>query len=769
MYSYTFDETTGGLLLNSTPTLFSKEPRPVYAKELDILGFDKYWVYDKQNDVPYMWAESTAYWYRGKLVARIKGGNIYTAPEIILSVDEDGNIIMPEDNNAPLRPVDIGAMVNANRDLMTLITRKTEKGIVDIYEKYRNKLDIFHVAFSGGKDSTVLLDLVKKALPHRSFVVIFGDTKMEFPDTYVVIEKIKKMCDVEDIPFYTASSELDPIESWQKFGPPSRILRWCCSVFKSAPQTLKLREITGKDNYVGLDFVGVRKHESFARSQYKEENFGEKQKGQYSHNSILEWTSAEIWLYIYMNDLVINEAYKNGNSRVGCLLCPMGGGKGDYFQHYFYPASVDKYISVIQSMNQRNDNDDESLQSYVMSGGWNARKNGRDLADNEQRFICELIGEKYVISVKSPNSNWREWIKTIPTIPFDYEIFEEPNEFKIAINSSSAKAHPTEFRLFKQVFIKATYCIGCKVCESNCRNGCITFTPKLMISNCVHCECCFSIPKGCLLYHSRNNIVGDGIMNKSSINSFANHAPKLDWVNKFFCNDDYLSNNELGKDQKPMFKRFLRECGLIDVSNEHTAFFKIIKKIGWESEVSWALILSNFVQNPQFAWYVKNMGIGYVYKREEISDLLIACGVKKDDATSIINSYKRFCDLPIGYALKWGYANLAGKQIQELVRTKCYISDPRVVLYALCVFVSECNYVGRELNLSVYYEDDENRDYISPVNLFGLTDRNEFIAMLRGLTSRYPDLISTVFTNDLELVTVKCNDPTLVLKMFEEE
>lgn len=44
MYSYTWDIETGGFLLNSTPLQFSKEPRPVYSKELDILGFDKYYL-----------------------------------------------------------------------------------------------------------------------------------------------------------------------------------------------------------------------------------------------------------------------------------------------------------------------------------------------------------------------------------------------------------------------------------------------------------------------------------------------------------------------------------------------------------------------------------------------------------------------------------------------------------------------------------------------------------------------------------------------------
>ena len=82
MYSYTYDKSTGGLLLNSSPSGFSKEPRPVYAPEMDVLGFDRYWKYDKQTDRPYMWAEANSYYYRGALVAKLKGGNIYTAPKI---------------------------------------------------------------------------------------------------------------------------------------------------------------------------------------------------------------------------------------------------------------------------------------------------------------------------------------------------------------------------------------------------------------------------------------------------------------------------------------------------------------------------------------------------------------------------------------------------------------------------------------------------------------------------------------------------------------
>ena len=276
MYSYTFDKETGGIILNSTPTSFSKEPRPVYAAEMDILGFYKYWDYEKQNDTPYMWAESTAYWYRDVKIATIKGGDLYSSPELQPVRDETGTVLYGKELGITLQPIDIPAMCEKNRELMLVIEDATVKKIVKEYEKFKNKLDIFHVAFSGGKDSAVLLSLVKKALPKDSFVVIFGDTGMEFPDTYETVRITKQECDADGTPFYTARSHFDPDESWNLFGPPARVLRWCCSVHKSTPQTLKMREITGKDNYIGLDFVGVRAAESVARSKYDYENFGKK-------------------------------------------------------------------------------------------------------------------------------------------------------------------------------------------------------------------------------------------------------------------------------------------------------------------------------------------------------------------------------------------------------------------------------------------------------------------------------------------------------------
>ncbi len=173
MYSYTWDAETGGLLLNSSPLSFSKEPRPVYYKELDILGFDRYWNYAKNDSYPYMWAEANNYFYRGRQVAKTKGGSLYTPPEIVI-MDE------PEPDGQPLRFVDIPAMVEKNRDLLEKLAAETIKKIYNIYVEYMDRVDVFYVAFSGGKDMFRLPTLIlqsssfatrKKSMQIRSLLL----------------------------------------------------------------------------------------------------------------------------------------------------------------------------------------------------------------------------------------------------------------------------------------------------------------------------------------------------------------------------------------------------------------------------------------------------------------------------------------------------------------------------------------------------------------------------------------------------------------------
>lgn len=761
MYSYTYDKRTGGILLNSSPTGFSKEPRPVYAAELDLLGFDKFWRYDRQTEFPYMWAEANTYWYRGTFVAKLKGGNLYNSPEIIISTDESGTPVSPEPNGNALRPVDIVAMVEANREMLEIIEQTTVKKILAIYEKYKSRVDLFHVAYSGGKDSAVLLDLVKKALPKGSFVVLFGDTGMEFPDTYDLIEKTRQVCVKEEIPFYKAKSHIEPQKSWRIFGPPSRILRWCCSVHKSTPQTLKLREIAGKNDYVGLDFVGVRAHESINRSKYAFENYGKKQKGQYSHNSILEWTSAEVWLYIYANDVLINETYKKGNARAGCLFCPMSGGVSDFLRRECYTEEVDIYVNIVKETNDWDGK--KEIVTYVANGGWANRRSGRGIKDNILRYKETRYAGVVTFDIVNPLSDWREWIKTI-CLNVKYTVMDTNTGYVVKVSEADLKRNPSLARIFRQVFRKAAYCIGCKHCEANCKKGYISFdTGKIQITDCLHCFECHDLHGGCLIYDSLK--MPQEVKKMKAINCFDDHAPKSTWLVEFFNDkNSFFTENSLGPNQLTKFKRFLTDAKLID-KNKFSSFAEMVSRLGWDTDTAQGLILINLVsENPQIEWYVKNFNIGSVYTVQNAVDLLLSIDVKERAAKSVAKSFKRIVETPLGTTLHFGSVTDEG----ELVRTRCSVSDPRVVLYGLFKFAEKCNDY-KEFTLATLLNDSIDRDGISPTRIFGF-EREDMTPLLIGLSAKYPEFITSSFTHDLEKITL-AEDKTSsdVIDLLKEE
>ncbi|ADD67369.1 phosphoadenosine phosphosulfate reductase [Denitrovibrio acetiphilus DSM 12809] len=759
MYSYTYSQKTGGILLNSTPTGFSKEPRPVYAAELDLLGFDKFWEYDKQNDIPYMWAEANAYWYRGVCVAKLKGGNLFNAPEIIIPVNDNGESILPEPNGKALQVVDVNAMVESNREMLDIIEQSTVKKIISVYTKYKDKLDLFHVAFSGGKDSAVLLDLVKKALPLGSFVVVFGDTGMEFPDTYDVIDKTRQMCEADGIPFYIAKSSLEPQESWVLFGPPSRALRWCCGVHKSAPQTLKLRAVTGKNDYTGLAFVGVRSEESAKRAEYDYENYSKKQRGQYSHNSILEWTSAEVWLYLYANNIMINEAYKKGNARAGCLFCPMSVKKADFVKQQIYPREIKTYLDIIKKSNGR----DFGGNSYLADGGWVSRRSGRDLIDNVMNCSETLKDGMLTIKVTSPRSDWREWIKTLGNfedIPFTIE--QQSNNYLVKLPESYINKNPTFRKLFKQVFRKSAYCVKCGVCESNCNSGRITFDNELKITNCEHCLKCHDIVDGCLAYNSLRIPTEEKAM---SINCFDSVLPKNDWFNRFFNEkNDFWNDHGLGPNQLKTFKRFLKDAGLTE-KNNYTALAEQIAALGWETNTAWGILLINLAtDNPQIRWYISNLEIGMNYPRETVISMLLESNSSNNVVKFVYSAFGKLMELPLGATLRFGYVTNEG----NIARTKCSISDLRVILYGLFKFAEKCNNY-KEFTLASLISNGIDRDGISPTRIFGL-DREDVTPMLLGLSTKYPEFITVSFTHDLEKITLADYKTSAdVIELFSED
>ncbi|MFR5921141.1 phosphoadenosine phosphosulfate reductase family protein [Eubacterium ventriosum] len=796
MYAYEWDSSTGGYILTPMPLAFSKEPRPVYYKELDILGFDKYWDYDKNDSFPYMWAEANNYYYRGRLVAKTKGGSLYTPPELVLIED-------PEPEGYPLRFVDIHAMVDKNRQLMEQLVQETIKKIYNTFIEYQDKVDVFYVAFSGGKDSVVALDLVQRALPHNCFKVLFGDTGMEFPDTYETVEKIKQICAEEKIEFLQAKSKLKPENTWQIFGPPAVTIRWCCSVHKTTPQIMQLREVLQKPDFTGMAFTGVRGDESLSRSEYDAISYGGKHSGQYSCHPILEWNTAELFLYIYENGLTFNNAYKKGNTRAGCLVCPMSQGKHDYMKYKNYPDDTDLFINKIITTSGKNFSK-ENYDRFVEQGYWRTRKSGRELSFGHDKHVFEIVKGQNVITVQKKNEYWKEWAKTIGQVTSlgdgEFSIAYEGKSYAIRTistqeggeqftfpNIENSKSDIKFLSLFKSVIIKSVYCVNCGYCAAECKSGCIDMANGVHISNqCKHCFSCHDIYSHCLRYNSIKNRIGAKVM--TGLDRYYSFGIKENWLRVYFDYEGTSSfwksdgDGEVPNKKKDAFLNFVKDAGLVDedkslkgkeykyIKYKPNKFAEKMFSLGVDDESMWAYLMCNLVyaeDSEEFRWFIKNIPFSETSTPESIK--LRLDEVMENDKSGL--GKRNICDAlksfliktPFGKQLGLGsvidYEEKVSSNGRETITLNYFVRgswknpDEKVILYALYKFAEACgNY--RQFTLTRLLDTSVESAGISPTQIFGL-NRETMEKILNGLTFNYPDLIEARFTLGLDNITLK--------------
>lgn len=211
----------------------------------------------------------------------------------------------------------------------------------------------FLVGFSGGKDSQVVLELVKMAgVKYRA---VYNVTTNDPADNVRFIKQ-----HYPDVEF--SIPEKSYFQLIAQKGVPTMFNRWCCALFKE----------TAGVGYVVL--TGVRKEESRKRAAYEEfvkwgrskdkkesvdlDKMEENEfrcvggKDKFMVYPILEWTVEDVWDFIALRGLPVNPCYK-AHKRVGCVFCPFARQKEIRAYCKMHPQLKAAFIHAIERYRER--------------------------------------------------------------------------------------------------------------------------------------------------------------------------------------------------------------------------------------------------------------------------------------------------------------------------------------------------------------------------------------------------------------------------------
>lgn len=422
----------------------------------------------------------------------------------------------------------IGKYVKLNSEHLSAIKEEAFSFVTQQVKNFPNHKLV--ISFSGGKDSTVVADVVTRALSNPKIVHIFGDTTLEFPTTYDYVERyrrnnpqiIVKKARNRDRDFYSVCDEI---------GPPARMMRWCCTMFKTGPITRALNSLF-RDARI-LTFYGIRKNESVSRSKYDRVANGANVKIQKQTVAapIFYWSDAELWLYIFGEKVDFNDAYRLGYDRVGCWCCPNNNVRSQFLAKIYMPEQSEKWRNYLIDFAKRIGKPDPEV--YVDEGKWKARQGGNGLAAAEDvkirytnctaedhakiyklnKAIEESFYNLFVPFGKVSRDLGRKLLHEVIVLDLATNVpilsiqpFNQADyEYSVKIRTMNVADHDSLQRMVAYQIRKYNACRKCLKCESVCPFGAISITAseyKIDESKCKHCRKCVTakyLDGGCLM------------------------------------------------------------------------------------------------------------------------------------------------------------------------------------------------------------------------------------------------------------------------------
>lgn len=510
-------------LCGANTTYMCVDVRPVFPEErllFEILT-SKPFAYMTNS----VWASNNRYYIDGK--PKMITNSVYTKHsmrKLAKLLDENKN-----QNNYTFFDENIECFVKANKERLNYLIDEATEFIKTTACDYPNESIV--ISFSGGKDSTVVADLAVRALNNPSLVHIFGNTTLEFPMTIEYVKRYRQ--DNNKTIFKSAKNkEQDFYNVCEDIGPPARMLRWCCSMFKTGPITRVLNSLY-RDRDI-LTFYGIRKCESVSRSKYNRiEDNAEAIKihKQKVASPIFYWKDIDIWLYILGEKIDFNDAYRLGYDRVGCWCCPNNNEKAQFLSKIYMPEKAEKWRNFLIDFAKKIGKLDAEV--YVDTGKWKARQGGNGVAAAEDikikftnctaeenakiyklnRPINDSFIELFIPFGKIAPELGRKLIKetivvdiktNIPILsiqPFTQDGYDNA----VKIKTMNVVKHDDLQRKVGYQVRKFNACRKCLKCEALCKFGAISIiddTYHINEKKCKRCKMCVTakyLEGGCLM------------------------------------------------------------------------------------------------------------------------------------------------------------------------------------------------------------------------------------------------------------------------------
>jgi len=425
----------------------------------------------------------------------------------------------------------IERFIQANKSRFEEIDKEAISYIKEKSAAY-DKNDLL-ISFSGGKDSTVTSDLVMRALNTAQIAHVFGDTTLEFPETLDYVKRFKEE-HPKTLVMTAVNKEKDFMELCRVIGPPSRVMRWCCTVFKTGAITRKIQAMFREKAHI-VTFYGIRRSESVSRSKYKRESDSPKITKQTVISPIIDWYDFDIWLYLLTRKIDFNRAYRLGYARVGCWCCPNNSLWSEFLSRIYMPEQYEKFHMLLLEFAKQIGKPDP--ENYIKEGFWKARQGGNGVEYARKSVIsfeaCEMEENTFRYQLQRPISDaLYELFKPFGSVNDllgnirlgEVYILNPSGELvlklagrkgsdllKVTIfkkNMAGAKSFKGAEEKIRCQITKYQMCMGCQACVSVCRYNAIHIHNKedgiveyLIDENkCVRCtECVGHFIAGCYM------------------------------------------------------------------------------------------------------------------------------------------------------------------------------------------------------------------------------------------------------------------------------